>query len=233
MRLNMDRKGNVVASGEGVFTIPTNVSHGNMAVGNPAETAENLRSKERQAAKQAKEVERQRKEQLKQEKLYMKERDKAAKAQARYEAEALQNENSGEHPLMYLAALQSMNGECREFNHPLNGYGLSTDGVPAYDRAMGFSFSDITSAMSNVQSIAQSAEQTIQSVVRVVKPAPAPQPIVQSVTEIVQAADGYPVVTEIVKPGLMNIKVAGVPIVYLVGGGVASLAVLMLLMRRR
>jgi len=53
-----------------------------------------------------------------------------------YVREAVSSNTAGEHPLTYIAALQSMAGGSGEQCSPLNGYLLSQDGVPAYDRTM-------------------------------------------------------------------------------------------------
>ena len=157
MRVSMDSRGSVIASGEGLYVKPEKVDERMNSLSNPQALAQQLRDKKAEEKKADAVAKADARRKMEEQKAELKAIAKAAKEEEEFQREVEKYENAGEHPLMYLAALQSMSGENREMSMPLSGYGLSTDGVPAYDRAMGFSISDITNAFSNAQNIATQA----------------------------------------------------------------------------
>lgn len=198
MRVSMDSRGRVVAAGEGLYNKPVTVGERDNAVGNPRALAQAMRDQKAKEKAEAARIAAEKKAQKKAEQEELKAVAKAAREEEAFQREIEKYENAGEHPLMYLAALQSMSGENRDMNMPLCGYGLSTDGVPAYDRAMGtfpagmgLSWGDVTGALSNVQTTASQ----VMNIVRTVTPASTPAPVVQATQQMVAPA-GSPVVIQ-------------------------------------
>jgi hypothetical protein len=199
----MDSRGSVIASGEGLYVKPEKVDERMNSLSNPQALAQQLRDKKAEEKKADAVAKADARRKMEEQKAELKAIAKAAKEEEEFQREVEKYENAGEHPLMYLAALQSMSGENREMSMPLSGYGLSTDGVPAYDRAMGFSISDITKAFSNAQNIATQATKGFSisditkafsnaqniatqatNIIRTIVPAPAPA-VVQASQQIV------------------------------------------------
>lgn len=150
MRVNLSPKGEVIAAGEGSFRIPQAVKEQDHALTHPVKTAEKLRELDREERQKIAKAEKERAKRNKEEAKRVAAEFKRSREYQEHLDEIAKAENVGEHPLMYLAAMQSMNGSHRDYQYGISGYGLSTDGVPAYDRAMGFSFADITGAIADV-----------------------------------------------------------------------------------
>lgn len=136
MHVALDRHGNAVVAGEGTFRVPMGADQTDNTLSNPVATAQMLRDQERvhyatmaqaesDAADYASDVAARQ--------AFI---EQMAQEHDDYVREAVSSNTAGEHPLTYIAALQSMAGGSSEQCSPLNGYLLSQDGVPAYDRAM-------------------------------------------------------------------------------------------------
>lgn len=136
MKISMDRMGRVVQVGEGSFRVPVGVEQTDNTLSAPASQAEALWEQDRAeyatlAANQSRAEEARMREEAFRDSL---------RAQAEdfqnFMKEAAESVNAGEHPLTWVAALQSMAGNSHEHYCPINGYMLSQDGVPAFDRTM-------------------------------------------------------------------------------------------------
>jgi|WetSurMetagenome_2_1015567.scaffolds.fasta_scaffold234760_2 hypothetical protein len=136
MRISMDRFGNVVQAGEGTFRVPMGVHETDNTLSNPAAAAEMILERERNEYATMAAAQDNRDEASRVRAARSAFINRMAQDQEEYVDEAMASETGGEHPLTYLAAIQSMAGNSSEQWTPLSGYLLSQDGVPAFDRTM-------------------------------------------------------------------------------------------------
>jgi len=200
MHIALNRFGEVVVEGEGTFRVPMGVDETDNSLSNPVTTAEALREHERQtyahmAAIETSTAQRRRLRLAQEDRM-----NEAAEDQAAFQREAEADYTGGQHPLTYLAALQTMAGNSMEQISPISGYTLSQDGVPAFDktmngysvmRGMGDWLSDIQSGVEQVQNTvsdvqdyttqAQDIYATAQGIISPQAPPPPPPPVIAPV----------------------------------------------------
>jgi hypothetical protein len=254
MHISLDRNGRAVVAGEGTYRTPMGAEQTDVMMNSPAVVAEMLREREASqtmAANRALDNQAAYEQALEEERAY---EESLALDHENYQREALSSIYGGENPLAYIAALQTMAGAHEEFNMPLSGYALSSDGRPEHHRQIsghsplrgrfGDFWSDMTdqlkSAAQSATEIAQELAPAVESVSDVVSatqdlispqaeaapaaPAAAPAPV-RVVTAAASAA----------KSGIskfMSMKIGPVPVPLLAALGVAGVAVLVLRKKR-
>lgn len=222
MKISMDRYGNVVQAGEGTFRVPMGVHETDNTLSNPAAAAEMILERERDEyatmaamedeAAAAREVYAARA-------AFM---DRMAQEHEDYVDEAMASETGGEHPLTYIAALQSMSGNSSEQWSPLSGYLLSQDGVPAFDRTMngyqslrgnmGDFLDDLKAGVSQVQSTVSDVQDLESQAVDLKNQVVDVLPISQSAPSSVAAsATKYAYAAKAAVSGFMSKKIMGIP----------------------
>lgn len=224
MLVSLGRNGRVVQSGEGSYNEPMGVDEVDNTLSKPVSKAEELAGRNRAeyatmaAISHAQDARNQASADYQ---AYL------ASLASEYEefvsAESAE-ENGGENPLLYAAAMQSMAGGASEQYTPLGGYLLSQDGQLAYDRAMN---GVIRPGMGQVQSLIASAQADYSQAQSAVAPLLAlAQGDNQSVAVPASAAPASAVPAWLAP--YMAQKVAGIPIPYLAAGALA-----LLLLRRK
>lgn len=156
MHVSMDRFGRVVVAGEGTYRTPVGVGQTDNTLSNPASQAQNLYDQEcleyatmaalgqQQAVAQAAND------------ANCQALQNLADDYEDYVGESAAEANGGEHPLLYAAAMQTMAGNTLEHCDPLNGYMLSEDGQPCFDRGMTGRYPG--AGMGQTQSLIQAAQ---------------------------------------------------------------------------
>lgn len=221
MRISMNRMGEVVVAGEGTYRVPMGADERDNTLSNPALQAEMLREEERAEFATLAAIDHQRQADAEVRASQNALMRQAAEDYQDYVEEGQASIYGGEHPLTYIAALQSMAGnDCEQYD-PLNGYLMSQDGVPAFDRtmsgrsdlirnhSMGDWLSDLTDTVSQVADAASDVSDAISP------SAQAATPTTQAVAPVAPKASSFQT--------LMKKKVAGIPLPLLalaaVGGG--------------
>lgn len=251
MRVNLDSRGNVIAMGAERVREVSRVDQRDHAVSDPHAMAEQIRREKRDEERRVKEAE-------KAQKAKNKAREKELKAELKRQEEEYKREQEsmrhngeccGEDQMLAIAALQTMGGFARDFNHGISGYGLSSDGSFDHSRGLGFDFSSITNVVNQASSTLQNALAPIQQAVQIIRgPSAAEIEAARAAAEAKARAEALARAQAagmtLVQPGmpgvaaqpsalsaLLSKKVAGVPVVALAGVGVVGIALLAL--RRR
>lgn len=241
MNVSMDRHGRVVVAGEGTYRVPMGAEETDNSLSAPVSAAQMLLEREHDEFATLAAVESLAQKQARLRAIQADREQAAAQDQEEYQREAEASANAGEHPLTYVAALQTMAGDSSEHYSPISGYLLSQDGVPSIDRTMnghspmqglGDWLSDLQDVASSVQETTSNVSDAWSNVQEIVggshEQPPTPAVIVQQMPAPVTPAQ-----VKAPSSSWMNKKVAGIPLPYAVGGGVLAVAVLALALRKK
>lgn len=259
MHVSLDRFGRATVMRPDGLDKPDHVDERDLSIGNPHQAARRLAEEEQKAVKALSKWELWKKERADRAKLMAEKRRQEAEYEIEHRRQAELMNNGDEHPLAYLAALQTLSGSHQDMRMGISGDGLSVDGSCADDRMQGFGSLgwDFNSFLSDAQKTVDSISKTVQSVTTAV--APVVQVFQQpSAAEIeaerqrqyqialqqqqaLAAASGQQVVSTpagtLTIPanvaGFMDRKVFGLPLPVVVGGGAVALIGLALVLRRR
>ncbi len=175
MRVGIDKQGRAYSMGSDGACFPGDSDQVDNAVGDPRLAAENMRKRarvdEQVANVEAKRIAGVVKANAKTANDLRKRRSEVAA----YAAEAITNENGGENPMLYAAAIQSMSGVPSDWDSIVGGNGLTADGRPSPDRVInGLSgwLDDIKATVSDVASIGSDITGLYSSVGQIVSPHP-------------------------------------------------------------
>ncbi len=222
MLVSLDRTGKVIQSGEGSFNVPMGSDEVDNTLSNPVSQAERLAERNRveyatMAAASQRRSEKKKADSRRQ--AYL--QNLAHEYEDFVSAESAE-ENGGENPLLYAAAMQTMAGGAQEQWTPLSGYLLSQDGQLSYDRAMS---GNIVRGMGDAWSLIQDAEAQIKSAQGTLAPLVAlanggsPSQVQQAIQAATPASPSSP---GAMFQSLMAKQVAGIPVPYLAVGLVGA-----------
>jgi hypothetical protein len=136
MHVSLGRDGRVFQAGEGSFRMPVGVDEVDNTLGAPYQKAQDLWERNRNQYQTMAQAEQSAAEAANQAQIHQNYLDALAADYEEQVAAESAEENGGEHPLLYAAAMQSMAGGATEQYTQLGGYLLSQDGELAFDRAM-------------------------------------------------------------------------------------------------
>lgn len=225
MHVSLDRFGRAVVAGEGTFRTPMGVEEVDNTLSKPVSQAEALYERGRMEYATMAAMGQMQDEADAEAAAEAGFRQRLAQDYRDYTDEYVRETNGGEHPLLYMAALQSMAGAGMEHQHPLTGYGLTQDGQIDWARGMSGRYeamgqdADLTALVSQAQQISQAATQSANN-------------ITNGVNTTANSPAGYPLTSAAPASGglssMLSQKVAGIPVVALAACAVAAAAFLMI-----